>query len=168
MSDVRITSPTGQNALHKLYHEHSKLFLTYFEFTFLLQRVTKKSFRLYYAIFDRICVLVGTRTNNLVPILYLCLLIWHSYFSSFIQDGCDRTSNEWILRLRLHVPSMSPFLCATPLIFLTDTLVVDRRVVQPIFPIKVSITIGTMLNFDGDFDEHGDGRYLHSWKWIFK
>ena len=29
--------------------------------------------------------------------------------------------------------------------------------VQPILPVKVCITIGTMLNFDGDFDGHGDG-----------
>ena len=28
--------------------------------------------------------------------------------------------------------------------------------VQPTLPIKVSVTIGTMLNFDGDFDGHGD------------
>ena len=33
----------------------------------------------------------------------------------------------------------------------------DRMGVQPILPIKVSVTIGTMLNFDGDFDGHGDG-----------
>ena len=32
-----------------------------------------------------------------------------------------------------------------------------RMGVQPIFPIKVSVTIGTMLNFDSDFDGHGDG-----------
>ena len=31
---------------------------------------------------------------------------------------------------------------------------------QPILPIKVSITIDTMLNVDGDFDDHGEGRYL--------
>ena len=28
---------------------------------------------------------------------------------------------------------------------------------QPVLPIKVSVTIDTMLNFYGDFDEHGDG-----------
>ena len=28
---------------------------------------------------------------------------------------------------------------------------------QLILRIKVSITIGTMLDFDSDFDEHGDG-----------
>ena len=28
--------------------------------------------------------------------------------------------------------------------------------VQPILPIKVSAIIDTTLNFDGDFDEHGD------------
>ena len=28
---------------------------------------------------------------------------------------------------------------------------------QPIFPTKVSITIDTMLNIDGDIDGHGDG-----------
>ena len=33
----------------------------------------------------------------------------------------------------------------------------DRMGVQPIFPIKVSVTIGTMLNFDSDFNGHGDG-----------
>ena len=33
----------------------------------------------------------------------------------------------------------------------------DRRVVQPIFPIKASVTIGTMLNFDSDFNGHGGG-----------
>ena len=28
--------------------------------------------------------------------------------------------------------------------------------VQPILPIKVSMTINIMLNFNGDFDGHGD------------
>ena len=28
---------------------------------------------------------------------------------------------------------------------------------QLILPVKVSVTIGTMLNLDGDFDRHGDG-----------
>ena len=32
----------------------------------------------------------------------------------------------------------------------------DRLGVQPIFSIKVSVTINTMLNIDGDFDGHGD------------
>ena len=44
-----------------------------------------------------------------------------------------------------------------PLIFLKDTLT-DRMGLQPILPIKVSITIDTMLHFDSDFDgqSHGD------------
>ena len=29
--------------------------------------------------------------------------------------------------------------------------------VQPIFSVKVSTTINTMSNFDGDFDRHSDG-----------
>ena len=37
-----------------------------------------------------------------------------------------------------------------------DTLM-DRKGVQLILPVKVSVTIGTMLNFDSDFDGHGDG-----------
>ena len=37
-----------------------------------------------------------------------------------------------------------------------DTLK-DRVGVQPILPIEVSITIDTMLNFDCNFDEYGDG-----------
>ena len=28
---------------------------------------------------------------------------------------------------------------------------------QPILSVKVSVTTGTMLNFDGDFDGHSDG-----------
>ena len=31
--------------------------------------------------------------------------------------------------------------------------------VQPILPIKVSITINLMLKFDGDFDGHSDGDF---------
>ena len=31
-----------------------------------------------------------------------------------------------------------------------------RMGVHPIFPIKVPMTINIMLNFDGDFDGHGD------------
>ena len=34
--------------------------------------------------------------------------------------------------------------------------------VQPILPIKVSITIGIILNFDGDCDGHGVGTCKHS------
>ena len=33
----------------------------------------------------------------------------------------------------------------------------DRMDVQPLLPVKVSVTIDTMLNFDHDFDGHGDG-----------
>ena len=33
----------------------------------------------------------------------------------------------------------------------------DRMGVQPIFSFQVALTIDTMLNFDGDFDGHGDG-----------
>ena len=43
---------------------------------------------------------------------------------------------------------------AAHLIFLTD-----RTGVQSILPIKVSITIDTMLNFDGDFHGHNDVKY---------
>ena len=39
---------------------------------------------------------------------------------------------------------------------MTGTLI-DRMGSRPILPIKVSITIGTMLNVDSDFDGHGDG-----------
>ena len=46
-------------------------------------------------------------------------------------------------------------LCAAYLICLMDTLM-NRMGVQPILPVKVSITINTMLNFDGDFDRDGD------------
>ena len=38
------------------------------------------------------------------------------------------------------------------MIFLTDTLK-DRMGVQPMVPIKVSVIVDTLLNFDGDFDE---------------
>ena len=55
-------------------------------------------------------------------------------------------------RFCVNIPSISPFLWAVPLIFLTDTLT-DRMGVQPILPIKVSITTGN----DSDFDGHGDG-----------
>ena len=61
-----------------------------------------------------------------------------------------------VVRLRLHVPLMSPILRVTPLIALTDTLM-DRMGMQPALPVKVFITSGTMLNVDGDFDGHGDG-----------
>ena len=32
----------------------------------------------------------------------------------------------------------------------------DRMGVQPILSFQVALTIDTMLNFDGDFDGHGD------------
>ena len=68
--------------------------------------------------------------------------------------------------LRLHVPSTTRFLWAAPFwSFLMDTLK-DRMGVQPVLPVKVSVIIDTMLNFDGDFDEHGDGKQtmiLCSW-----
>ena len=47
------------------------------------------------------------------------------------------------------------FLQSAPLTSLLDTLT-DRMDVKPIFPIKLSITIDTMLNFDGDFDGNRD------------
>ena len=39
-----------------------------------------------------------------------------------------------------------------------------RMGVQPILPVKVPVTIGTMLNFDGDCDGdgHGVGTCKHS------
>ena len=51
------------------------------------------------------------------------------------------------MRLRLHVPSMSPFLWAKTLIFLMITLM-GRMGVQPILPIQVTISIDIILNFD--------------------
>ena len=33
----------------------------------------------------------------------------------------------------------------------------DRMGVQSILPVKVSFTIETVLNFDADFDGHGEG-----------
>ena len=37
----------------------------------------------------------------------------------------------------------------------------DRLLVQPILPVKMSIIIDTMLSFDCDFDGDGDGgRYV--------
>ena len=127
VSDVRITSPTRQYALHQLNHKHT-------EFAIVLQRVLKNSF--IHAIFD-ICVLDETKVNqtifnNLVPILHHCLYDTRKLLFPF---------HEWTLRLRLHVPSMSPFLCATSLIFLTDTLM-NR--------------MGVHWHDDGDFDGHGD------------
>ena len=61
-----------------------------------------------------------------------------------------------IIRLCFHVLLTSPFLWAAPLIFLMDTLT-DRMGSQPILLVKVSVIIDTMLNFDSDFDGHGEG-----------
>ena len=33
----------------------------------------------------------------------------------------------------------------------------DRMGVQPILPVKVSVTIDIMLNFDDEFDRYGNG-----------
>ena len=33
----------------------------------------------------------------------------------------------------------------------------DRMGVQPILPVKMSVTFDTILTFDGDFDVHGYG-----------
>ena len=48
--------------------------------------------------------------------------------------------STFALRIRLHVPSTSPFLWAALLMCLTESLT-DRMGVQPILFVKVSITI---------------------------
>ena len=56
---------------------------------------------------------------------------------------------------RLHVPSTSPFLSVAHLILLSDTLMCNSGV-QPILPIKVSITIDTVLNVSFEINRDGD------------
>ena len=51
-----------------------------------------------------------------------------------------------VVRLRLHVPSTLLFVSGT-----FDFLMDKKNGCATHFPIKVSVTIGTMLNFDGDF-----------------
>ena len=60
-------------------------------------------------------------------------------------------SNMGWWRLRLHILPYRLFLLAASLIFLTDTLI-NWSGIQPILPVKVSVTIATMSNFDGDSD----------------
>ena len=52
-------------------------------------------------------------------------------------------------------PAHNRFFRTTTLIFL-DGHFDGLMSVQPILPIKVSVTTETMLNFEGDFDGHGD------------
>ena len=58
-------------------------------------------------------------------------------------------------RCRLHVPSTSPFLSVAHLILLSNTLMCNTGV-QPILPVKVFITIDTMLNVSFDINSDGD------------
>ena len=55
----------------------------------------------------------------------------------------------------MNIPSALPFLCVAPLIFFDGHF--DRKNgCATHFRIKVSVTAGTMLNFEGDFDGVGD------------
>ena len=51
-----------------------------------------------------------------------------------------------VVRLRLHVPSTPLFVSGT-----FDFLMDKKNECTNHFPIKVYVSIGTMLNFDGDF-----------------
>ena len=66
-----------------------------------------------------------------------------------------------MLRACLHVPSPSPCLSPSPSKFNIASIEMDRLMDRigsvPILPIKQTVTIGIMLNFDGDGDRHGDG-----------
>ena len=57
----------------------------------------------------------------------------------------------------LHVPSPSP--CPSPSKFNIVPMEMDRLMAEwvTILPVKWTVTIGTMLNFDGDGDGHRDG-----------
>ena len=55
--------------------------------------------------------------------------------------------------------NVTVFLWVAPFIFSTDTLT-DRLGMQPTLPDKVSDTIDTMLNYNGDFDAHGDDDFM--------
>ena len=59
----------------------------------------------------------------------------------------------FVYMYRQHQPicELVPLICSWE-----GTLMV-RIGVQPFLPMKVSITIGTMLNFYDEFDGHGDG-----------
>ena len=65
------------------------------------------------------------------------------------------------LKVCLHVPSPcpcpSPSLCPSKFIIVSMEMdrLMDRMGSVPILPVKWTVTIGTMLNFDGD--GHGDG-----------
>ena len=56
------------------------------------------------------------------------------------------------LKVSLHVPSPSP----SPVKF----TLTDRMGSEPNLPVKWSITIGTMINFDGYSDGHGTCKHL--------
>ena len=63
------------------------------------------------------------------------------------------------VRTCLHVPSPSP--CPSPSKFTIVPMETDRLTnrmgTEPIPPVKWSISIDTMINFDEDRDGHGDG-----------
>ena len=60
----------------------------------------------------------------------------------------------------LHVPSLSPCLSPSPSKFnilpMVTVCLMGRMGTEPILSVKRSVSIDTMINFDGDGDGHGD------------
>ena len=81
-----------------------------------------------------------------------------SIFCPSTQTTIALSHNVWfeIQRLCLNITLTSPFMWVTLFIFLIDTLT-DRMKRGTLSPLKVSITIDTMLNFDSAFDGRGNG-----------
>ena len=79
-----------------------------------------------------------------------------SHFLSFLKfnlfSDWQLQSNKGLFQVCLHVPSQSPSLSKYNIVSMEMNRLTDR-----ILSVKRSVTIDTMINFDGDGDRHGDG-----------
>ena len=61
------------------------------------------------------------------------------------------------IKVCLHVPSPSPSPSKFSIVPMVMVRLMGRMGTEPILSIKESISMDTMINFDGDGDGHGDG-----------
>ena len=101
-----------------------------------------------------VTMIAATTVTNLWTTLAVKVR-WNSKLQ-FTLNMCDNIS-KWCpnLRLRLHVLSVSPFFLSSSFYLFNG-----HNTCELILSVKVPITVGVMLNFDGDFDGHGDDDYV--------
>ena len=124
----------------------------------------------------------ASNLDNILMMYMFCFVVWGVSFPFLHKQlSCDCSRSVVVLSQVLNIlcplqvmlavqlnaclhtpsPSPSPSRSSSPskfiIVCIETDLLMDRLSSEPILSVKQSVTIHTMLNFDGDFDRHGHG-----------